>query len=132
MQNDQAASLARGNYEISLVLTHLEGPLPDRHGGSKGGLQAEGVRDRDPKILAAPPPALHQPVPVYPSEGTHIGDACSGQEDVPCNTNGQPFIIIVCKGTHVADACKCKSGLMLYTAEPGNPTWLKDIVGFQL
>ena len=73
------------------VGTHLEGPLPDRHGGSKGGLQAEGVRDRDPKILAAPPPALHQPVPVDPSEGTHIGDACSSQKHIPCSTNEKPY-----------------------------------------
>lgn len=95
-------------------------------------MQAEGVRDRDPKILAAPPPALHQPVPVYPREGTHIGDACSRQEYVPCNTIGQPFIIIVCKGTHVEDACNCKSGLLHYKAELRKPTWLKVIARFQL
>ncbi len=94
----QAASFAGGSNGIILVLTHLESPLPDRHGGSKGGLQAGGVRDRDPKILAAAPPALHQPVPVYPSEGTHIGDACSSQEYVPCSTSEKPYSKVQVKG----------------------------------
>ncbi len=66
---------------------HLQVPLPGGHGSGQGGLQAEGVRHRDPQLLTALPPALHQLVPVHACEGAHIGGACSRQEHVTCTTN---------------------------------------------
>lgn len=128
MQDDKERRWLEVITDPIMVITHLEGPLPDRHGGSKGGLQAEGVRDRDPKILAAAPPALHQPVPVYPSEGTHIGDACGSQGYVPCSTNETLYSSKRVKGR--MEKMLAIPRVVLHTkAELGKLTWLKGIDG---